>query len=213
MCFYYLPAFATAIAARPWRTPFAELSRGFRAWRFGFRGGVPHMNPNTKSLHGGFWCCSSGRLHSDHGLLMSFTFFETETKCVLNGCSSHLAARRWNSYCQNKRIVFFVLNWKKLIANDSYLLVLQNHSFCWSNLLFFIANPLICLTYHDFCPGSSPKSLSLTFPEASWPPNVGIRISNSYTKKPWIWQPQACFRPQQMVPINVRPPSTWCLLV
>ena len=22
--------------------------------------GVPHMNPNTKSLHGGFWCCSIG---------------------------------------------------------------------------------------------------------------------------------------------------------
>ena len=21
--------------------------------------GVPHMNPNTKSLHGGFWCCSN----------------------------------------------------------------------------------------------------------------------------------------------------------
>ena len=41
MCFYYLPAFATAFAARPWRTPFAELSRGFRAWRFGFRGGFP----------------------------------------------------------------------------------------------------------------------------------------------------------------------------
>ena len=41
MCFYYLPAFATAFAARPWRTPFAELSRGFRAWRFCFRGGFP----------------------------------------------------------------------------------------------------------------------------------------------------------------------------
>ena len=41
MCFYYLPAFATAFAARPWRTPFAELSRGFRAWRFGFRGEFP----------------------------------------------------------------------------------------------------------------------------------------------------------------------------
>ena len=41
MCFYYLPAFAAAFAARPWRTPFAELSRGFRAWRFCFRGGFP----------------------------------------------------------------------------------------------------------------------------------------------------------------------------
>jgi len=37
--------------------------------------------------------CSSGRLHSDHCLLMSFTFFETETKCVLNGCSD--AAHTW----------------------------------------------------------------------------------------------------------------------
>ena len=70
MCFYYLPAFATAFAARPWRTPFAELSHGFRAWRFGFRG-VPHMNPNTKSRHGGFWCCSIERIqHVQHDILI-----------------------------------------------------------------------------------------------------------------------------------------------
>ena len=35
-------------------TPFAKLSRV----EVLLSRGVPHMNPNTKSLHGGFWCCS-----------------------------------------------------------------------------------------------------------------------------------------------------------
>ena len=41
----------------------STLTHSFRGAfaRGGFAfGGVPHMNPNTKSLHGGFWCCSSG---------------------------------------------------------------------------------------------------------------------------------------------------------
>jgi len=71
MCFYYLPAFATAFAARPWRTPFAELSRGFRAWRFGFRGGFPTwtriLNPfmevfdaAQERIEGPSWDCDTG---------------------------------------------------------------------------------------------------------------------------------------------------------
>ena len=41
--FYYLSAFAAAFTARLWHTPFAELSRSFRAWRFCFRGGFPTL--------------------------------------------------------------------------------------------------------------------------------------------------------------------------
>ena len=43
-----------ALLSRSFRAAFARLSRV----EVLLSRGVPHMNPNTKSLHGGFWCCS-----------------------------------------------------------------------------------------------------------------------------------------------------------
>ena len=49
-----------AFAAWNWCTPFAELSRGFRAWRFCFRGRFLTWTRILNPFMEVFWCCSNG---------------------------------------------------------------------------------------------------------------------------------------------------------
>ena len=232
-----------------------------KPWGFWERGSWPYLWRNGQQRS----CCSSNWIWKIKLLIWSSSFrslsfnvfylFRNRNKMCLEWmqrCSSHLAARRWNSYCQNNRIVFFVLrDWKKLIANDSYLLVLQNHGFCWSNPLFFysksinmshkihgagiyaniggifMVNVIIysihgsygCSTYHDFCPVSSPKSLSLTFPEASrsrrWHPNIQFlhRRSREFDSHKHVsghnrWFLYQCEAPKRDVNVGLDSPAS-----